>query len=456
MSHEVPALTRVPGISYATLIEPSAPRTRRALCTLWRPPEKVANPDDWAVIGPCYSKAGVGLLVRTLLANPWIDELRIEGPDLSGTGSLLWEVLTCSDLPYWPRYLIDVGLSGPPVLDLAARLSTLTVVQGDRRVERSGTALPTIHPPPRPLPCDEGLPGDPGSVSVVGDSIWQVWFGALAEVMAHGRVSSTSYGQDQREILGLSWSIRDPMARPPAGLLDVESLDRYASEHFLSDSPPPGVAYTYADRMQRRWGGQIDRVVDLLEESPGQRRCWVSLWDNEQGLGEKSPPCLVGCWFRVQGDQLHLWACFRSHDLLRAFPSNLWGLGNLGEEVAALLGLSLGSLSGVSLSAHVYEDGWDEARALAQKRRLAPQDARGNVVIDVVDVGIEVDVGIDVVDVGLRATWRAPGDEGEVLDSLVAPSPQQLLGLIRRARWVTSVEHALWLGREVERVWRER
>jgi len=101
--------------------------------------------------------------------------------------------------------------------------------------------------------------------------------------------------------------------------------------------------------------------------------------------------------------------------------------------------------AGVSLSAHVYADGWDRAAELGRKRRRAPQDARGNVVVEpLVEQGV----------LWLRATWLTPA--GEALGTVKARTDRDLLAGIRRKRWVTGVDHALWLGAEVARVWQTR
>ena len=92
-------LTFIPvgGVSYETCRFPN-PDGTTAVCGLWTPVERLAaeHPDAY-MVGPCYSTAGVDMIVRTLLVNPQIHELHVVGPDLSGTQAGIKVSLVCPE-----------------------------------------------------------------------------------------------------------------------------------------------------------------------------------------------------------------------------------------------------------------------------------------------------------------------------------------------------------------------
>jgi thymidylate synthase len=65
-------------------------------------------------------------------------------------------------------------------------------------------------------------------------------------------------------------------------------------------------------------------------------------------------PCLQLIDFLFRGGKLNLTAYFRSHDIERAYPCNLYGLNKLLEYVAREAGMEPGSITTISASAHIY------------------------------------------------------------------------------------------------------
>jgi hypothetical protein len=97
----------------------------------------------------------------------------------------------------------------------------------------------------------------------------------------------------------------------------------------------------------------------------------------------------------VEDDYLHLFALFRSHDLFKAGIPNAIGLLGLQAYLAKESGLKPGRLCITSLSAHIYEEDWNDAKQLVEcqvRGRLSPlfkenedADPRGNVLIRIED-----------------------------------------------------------------------
>ncbi len=444
----------VDGISYNTCLFPNGNATV-ALCTLWAPPEKTTDPEQYAIIGPCYSIFGTELIVRTLLANPQITTLIVTGPDLSGTAAILHDVLCARK---------ELGTSRLP---------------GEVGQTRYGLGLsrPAVILPVEPAPVPESPtgPGWPG-VRVVGESLWTVWPRVLREVVGHGAESPTAYGTHQRELLALTWVFGvEATWKIPPWVLDAvpglpvlpvdfrDALNDYAAVHFLgTELPSAGVAYTYADRLRNQWDDQIARCVETLRKDPEQRRAWASTWavgsrdEREYGRGRPSdaaaanPPCLVGLWFRRDADgSLFTHATFRSHDLYKAGVQNAWGLCRLAEHVAKGLDWSVGKLAICSLSGHVYSPDWPAAERVARERgRSTYEDDSARSILRVRELpGGTFDPGQH--EERIAVDLLAP--DGRTLATVTGATAEQAERRVLRAGWVSTLSHAAWLGRELAR-----
>ena len=73
-------------------------------------------------------------------------------------------------------------------------------------------------------------------------------------------------------------------------------------------------------------------------------------------LYEDSIPCLQLVDFLIRDGKLHLTTVFRSWDVKRAAPQNLYGLSKLMEYVAEHVGIPMGELTVFAVSAHIYEE----------------------------------------------------------------------------------------------------
>ena len=396
-----PNFIPVPGVAYDSCVFPN-PDGYLAVVCLWAVVDRVAaaHPDAY-MVGPCVSPVGVDHVIRTLLANPQITRLQIEGPDLSDTGNLL-------------RAALNLSQHGEPLL----QADDTSFRPGRHLRDRASVVVPVPPPDPGESPTGRGWPGQ----RIVGESLWTVWPRVVGEVVRHGAVSPTAYGTEQRELLALTWvfGVAATLAEVPewAGALQLnglpedacaadlrEALDHYAAVHFLgTEVAPEGVEYTHHDRLRRKWDDQIARCISTLRADPEQRRAVAVTWDVGKSsqfdptasalarlaaqaidrlepsqraafdlrfasdAASKNPPCLVMLWFRRDADgSLFTHATFRSHDLYKAGVPNAWGLCRLAEHVAGELGWPVGKLAICSLSAHVYGPDWTAARTLAQE-----------------------------------------------------------------------------------------
>ena len=143
----------------------------------------------------------------------------------------------------------------------------------------------------------------------------------------------------------------------------LPALDEYVTREILSPntSMPDGFRYTYGERLFNypycSWeSSQIAYIIKKLNAEPTSRRAFAITYDPDLDMYEDSIPCLQLVNFLIRDGKLHLTAVFRSWDVKRAAPQNLYGLSKLIEYVAKQVGFPMGELTVFAVSAHIYEE----------------------------------------------------------------------------------------------------
>lgn len=362
------------------------------ICTLWTPCEhftQALDPRSYAVVGNLYSRAGIGLLIRNVLARPSLRHLVLCGVDLTGTGADLALLLTEDQKrhPLW-RALVEDGL---PVRALEAfrRRVVLYDLRGERHpnwVARLLGAFPALAPRGRPLfyrrvvPEIDTFPAEPSGFVFRAPTVASVWLQAVAAVLRFGAVTPTEWGSRQRELLNVQLVVKAERSASPqlpswVGV-SSEQLDAYAASLIDNVEPLPG-SYSYGQRLRTNGGrDQLAAAIENLRRFGDSRRAVAVLWDPVHDADSPQPPCITTIQFRVRDGQLHLTAHLRSSDLFRAWPLNALGLCRLQSHVAKELGAAPGTLTTISVSAHIYEDSWAEAAQLVRDTRSSLPAAR--------------------------------------------------------------------------------
>lgn len=141
----------------------------------------------------------------------------------------------------------------------------------------------------------------------------------------------------------------------------LPALDEYVAREILNPKMPNGFRYTYGERLfeydnQIVCVNQIEFIIISLNGDPTTRRAIAITYNPMVDLYEDSIPCLQLVNFLIRDGKLHLTAVFRSWDVKRAAPENLYGLSKLMEYVAEKVGVPTGELTVFAFSAHIYED----------------------------------------------------------------------------------------------------
>lgn len=201
------------------------------------------------------------------------------------------------------------------------------------------------------------------------------WRWAMDIIRANGATVLTEDGQRTMEVMNLMVTVENPLMGWPLADSgwDLVGLDEYATQ--LMNPYAKGFDYDYGNRLKcypspKRqddcWNcsgdahagavDQIDGVINTLKKSPTTRRAIAITWiPNDDLESYYHVPCLQLLDFLIRGEALHCTAFFRSWDVARAGPANMYGLAKLMEHVGQQVGVATGSLTVVAASAHIYE-----------------------------------------------------------------------------------------------------
>jgi thymidylate synthase len=122
--------------------------------------------------------------------------------------------------------------------------------------------------------------------------------------------------------------------------------------------------YTYGERLNA-WGGevinQIEYVIAKLRENRNSRRAVATTWDPRKDTRVDEVPCLNHFVFMTRNDLIDLSVMIRSNDMYGAWPANVYALGELLAYVAEKTSLTPGTITTLSVNAHIYKNDWSQA-----------------------------------------------------------------------------------------------
>ncbi|MGB7968551.1 MAG: thymidylate synthase [Methanobacterium sp.] len=190
------------------------------------------------------------------------------------------------------------------------------------------------------------------------------WESLVKRIMKDGVEITDERGSVTKEILNTMVNIKNPTdSESPKGYFWTgEKLDKY-SEQFLS-SDKQGFIYTYGNRLRAHFDGidQIQEAIGRLNNFKESRRAISVTWDPTVDTKNDEVPCMMLVDFKIRDGKLYTTGLWRSHDIYGAWFPNAVGLSNLTKYVAGEVGSEIGSLTIHSISAHIYEVNFDEAK----------------------------------------------------------------------------------------------
>ena len=141
--------------------------------------------------------------------------------------------------------------------------------------------------------------------------------------------------------------------------------EKYATQLLTSDRMD--FEYTYGERLNA-WGvetlNQIEYVIKKLQTSPKTRRAVATTWDPRKDTIVDEVPCLNHFVFMTRENILDISVMVRSNDMYGAWPANVYALGELLQYVCEKTGLDAGTITTLSVNAHIYKHDWIEASSI--------------------------------------------------------------------------------------------
>lgn len=455
-----------------------------ALITGWTVKQAIAkrlNDQEFAVIGNLYSATrGINFLIRNLLANPHVRFLVIlnatKEDKNAGSGECLLDLFangfeegySDSGRPCWvikssiPGY-IDIEIEHRALEKLRHSIewqeakSISDAVSKVKSYAQKGVVESWGEPLEFPIfqVIPTVLPGTRYGHRIEGKTIAETWVKIIHRIKTTGTIRPTGYDGQWQELIDLMAVVTDEPEGfyfPEPNYLPVNPslIEEYIKQILDNSQLREEIKYTYGQRLRSGFGcDQIQQVIQKLIADIDSARAVMSLWDVKQDHQANSPPCLNHIWVRVVDRELSLSATFRSNDMFSAWPANAIGLRALQRYIKEEIvkgsdyDLKLGPLITISQSAHIYDDCWENASQLIQSQYVKItqqrdyQDPAGSFVISVSDYKIVVE-------------HLTPGS-GEVINCYSGKSAKQLYQQIAVDCPSLQVEHAIYLGTELQK-----
>ena len=432
--------------------------------TGWTPKERVAKllePHQYAAIGNLYSRPGIDLLIRNLLNNPHITGLLIieatKQDENSGAINALLEFLSGkleigSDIaPDDIERVRQLGWIKLREINPSQLADRLALIEFAAAFSKPLGGEPKIYPVPE-IKSDT-VPSPLYGHRIEGKTIAETWVKILHRIRTGGVLRPTGYDGQWQELIDLMAVITDEPGEfyfPEPNYLpcDRPFLDSYIPS-LLNDSPKEsGVKYTYGQRLRSLFGvDQIEQVVRKLASEIDAASGVMSLWDVEDH-NKGGSPCLNQIWVRIVNEELSLTAVLRSNDMFNAWPSNAFGLRALQMHVRDRLKeetgttFQLGPLVTLSQSAHLYDHSFAYADEVVQKyygkTPKTYEDPVGNFLVEVENQQIKVS---RMDSLGTTVREYVGQNTRALMQAIILDAPSM------------QVDHALYLGGQIERAW---
>jgi thymidylate synthase len=103
--------------------------------------------------------------------------------------------------------------------------------------------------------------------------------------------------------------------------------------------------------------GQLDRIIQMLQDNPDNRQCAISIYDGKE-IDDYShdTPCTYAIQFTIVHDRLDMCVTMRSNDLWYGFCNDQYQFSKLQEMVSEQLDIETGVYYHFAHNMHLYND----------------------------------------------------------------------------------------------------
>jgi thymidylate synthase len=202
----------------------------------------------------------------------------------------------------------------------------------------------------------------------------KVWKKMLRAVMENGTEFIDRRGRLCKEVLNIITTIETPenITKPIEILSSFKKWEYPSLEELkafmLEKEDVPGYYYHYGSRAFNYNGiDQINNyIIPLLKKDSTSKRAILVFYGPEKDTLplKKETPGMVMINFNIRNKKLHATAVIRSNDLFYGWPGNVVQTYFLAEYVSKELNVPLGTISTISISAHIFQDQFEDIRKI--------------------------------------------------------------------------------------------
>jgi len=191
------------------------------------------------------------------------------------------------------------------------------------------------------------------------------WQAVVRKIMESGMTRHDERGMETRWLDNVMIHVTDPYhdrVTPQYPFSENVLREKYATQLLTPDRLD--FEYTYGERLNA-WGSeginQIEYVIGKLRENRNTRRAVATTWDPRKDEKTNEVPCLNHFVFMTRESVLDLSVMIRSNDMYGAWLANVYALAELLSNVSDEAELKAGTITTMSVNAHVYKHDWDKA-----------------------------------------------------------------------------------------------
>jgi thymidylate synthase len=210
-------------------------------------------------------------------------------------------------------------------------------------------------------------------------TIEKVWKKALKHIMKEGYNFKDNEGRTCREIFNLILKVEKPDEETTKPMEIISKLKKwiYPSQEELANSIlnkkfVPGYYFTYGDRAfnfrsEEQAINQVDKfIIPLLKKDPTSRRAILAFYNplKDSLLYRKEIPSRMFTDFKIRNKYLNATTIVRSNDIFIGWPADIYQVYVMQKYIAEKLNCSVGSTTTISISAHIFEEQFEDIQKI--------------------------------------------------------------------------------------------
>ena len=402
-------------------------------------------------------------MLANMLYNPQIERIAVTGVDTVKSGKALENFFNGGVEPIDEegiRYLRIIGSPSFP-LDIQLFPSRFHKLEIKRfRNEDLEELLNFVNQPPKrsftesnrqlielSVPKFSDYPSEISLPKIIVSRPLEAYMEALYHLDRFGtniNLDSLSHKGKRRTLSSLDIVITDPVFENEETLrkfnFDPVLLREYQKE-ILSQELPEKQPYGYGHRLRTYFTiDQLEEIIKRLKSNKLDRHSLALTWDPKKDLSQEkdsSSPCLTDIYFKLNKDEkLMLSASFRTHNIVSAYLTNIYGLIAIQDYVSQQSEIPKGQIEIKSRWPSIDPDNTKTKTALEmvkkyRKVQLNVKDPRGYMTVNVENDQIVL---------------QHFSQGNQLLDEYRSENALEIKNMLRNSRTISNPDHAMWIG----------